>query len=174
MVGSIVGVSLLAKAPARRLSGGRFFAAVVCATIPMGILQGSSTQTDYVVSFWLVCFVYFVMLLTKKDNLFYTLATGAALGLAILTKATAYLFAFQFLLLLGLSSARQRNGRRRMLYIGLALVAAFVANFGHYARNYDLYGSPLGPVGKGRSCLQTSRFPSRLSPQASYAISACI
>jgi hypothetical protein len=52
MAGSLVGVSLIA----RELGGGPFaqlFVAVTAATLPMGILQASSTQNDYVVSFWL-------------------------------------------------------------------------------------------------------------------------
>ena len=147
MVGSIVGVSLLAKELNATVRG-QIFAAVVCATIPMGILQGSSTQTDYVLSFWLVCFVYFVMLLRKKGSLLYAFGTGAALGLCILTKATAYIFAFPFLVWLGLSSIKLRHARR-MLFIALALVIAFVINLGHYVRNYDLYGNPLGPGQEG-------------------------
>jgi hypothetical protein len=147
MVGSIVGVSLIAKELKATIRG-QIFAAVVCATIPMGILQGSSTQTDYVVSFWLVCFVYFAMCLIKKANLLYALGTGAALGLATLTKATAYIFASPFLIWLGLSSIKHRQAKK-MLFIALALVIALVANLGHYARNYDLYGNPIGPFQDG-------------------------
>ncbi len=147
MVGSIVGVSLLAKELQATIRG-QIFAAVVCTTIPMGILQGSSTQTDYVVSFWLVCFVYFAMLLRRKANLLYALGAGAALGLGILTKATAYIFAFPFLAWLGLSSIKFRHAKY-ILFIAIALVIAFVTNLGHYARNYDLYGNPLGP---GQEC----------------------
>ena len=147
MLGSLVGVSLLAKELKATIRG-QIFAAVACATIPMGILQGSSTQTDYVVSFWLVCFVYFAMLLRKRANFHYAFGTGAALGLAILTKATAYIFTFPFLAWLGLSSIRHFNVKR-ILFIALALVIAFSINFGHYARNFDLYGSPLGPGKEG-------------------------
>ena len=143
MVGSIVGVSLLAKELNASIRG-QIFAAVVCATIPMGILQGSSTQTDYVVSFWLVCFVYFAILLRKEANLLYALGTGAALGLGILTKSTAYIFAFPFLVWLVLSTVKVRLSIKMPL-IALALMFAFVTNLGHYARNYDLYGNPLGP-----------------------------
>jgi hypothetical protein len=32
-----------------------------------------------------------------------------------------------------------------MVLVALALVIAFVINLGHYARNFDLYGNPLGP-----------------------------
>ena len=151
MVGSVVGVSLLAKqlgASAR----GQIFAAVVAGTIPMGILQGSSTQNDYVVAFWMVCLVYYAMLLKADGKLFYALAAGASLGLAILTKGTAYLYAFPFMVWVGLSLIRSRHAK------GLTLIAVVVAtslliNVGHYARNYELYGSPMGPGQEGGSFL---------------------
>ena len=50
MVGSLIAVSLIAA----RLGAdkrGEVLAAVVAATIPMGILQASSTQNDYVTAF---------------------------------------------------------------------------------------------------------------------------
>jgi 4-amino-4-deoxy-L-arabinose transferase-like glycosyltransferase len=149
MVGSMVGVSLLAKQLGASLRG-QIFAAVVAGTIPMGILQGSSTQNDYVVAFWLVCFVYYAMLLKADGELLYALATGASLGLAILTKGTAYLYAFPFTAWVGLALIRSRHAK------GFALIAVIVAtslviNAGHYARNYELYGSPMGPGQEGGS-----------------------
>jgi hypothetical protein len=54
MVLSLIGVSWIAK----QLGANRFgqlLAVVFTATIPMGIVQASSTMTDYVVSFWMVC-----------------------------------------------------------------------------------------------------------------------
>jgi Dolichyl-phosphate-mannose-protein mannosyltransferase len=147
MVGSVVGVSLLAKelGADRR---GQIFAAVVCATIPMGILQASSTQTDYVVSFWLVCFVYFTMLLRTKPHVLHASATGAALGLAILTKATAYLYALPFAVWVGASVVKARR-TKGLLLVALALTIALATNLGHYGRNYGLFGTPLGPSGEG-------------------------
>src|SRR5205085_12475586 len=83
---------------------GQAFAAVACATLPMGILQSSSTQNDYAISFWLVCFCYYFLVLLKKtpdwQDLF---MLGASLGLASLTKATAYFYTLPFLFLLSLS-----------------------------------------------------------------------
>jgi len=147
MVGSVVGVSLLAKelGADRR---GQIFAAVVCATIPMGILQASSTQTDYVVSFWLVCFVYFALLLRTRRQVLHASATGAALGLAILTKATAYLYALPFAVWVG-ASVIKAHRTKGLLHIALALMIALATNLGHYGRNYGLFGSPLGPGGEG-------------------------
>ncbi len=58
MIGCLIGVSYIAK-----LLGGsgeaQALAAFITVTIPMGILQSTSTQTDYVVSLWLVCLAAF-------------------------------------------------------------------------------------------------------------------
>jgi 4-amino-4-deoxy-L-arabinose transferase-like glycosyltransferase len=147
MVGSIIGVSLIAKefkADAR----GQMFAAVVCATIPMGILQGSSTQTDHVLAFWLVCLAYFVLQFKKDASPLSALGVGVALGLAILTKATAYIFAFPFMAWIGISSIKPLDTKKVALIV-LAVVFAFALNFRHYARNHYLYGHPLGPRNEG-------------------------
>jgi 4-amino-4-deoxy-L-arabinose transferase-like glycosyltransferase len=48
----------LPRGSARRL-GGRL-AALFCATLPMGILQSTSTQNDFVVAYWLACLVALV------------------------------------------------------------------------------------------------------------------
>ena len=149
MIGTIVGVSLLAKQLGAS-SRGQILAAVISVTIPMGILQGSSTQNDYVVSFWLVCFIYYAILLKENSKPLYLLATGAGLGLSILTKATAYIYAFPFMAWISLSLIKSRHARG-LLQIILIITTAFVINLGHYARNYDLYGSPLGPGQEGDS-----------------------
>lgn len=145
MVGSILGVALIAMQLGAGMRG-QILAAVVYATFPMGILQATSTQNDYVVSFWLVCFAYYTIALTVKRATDWStlLGAGACLGLAILTKATAYLFAFPFLLWLVLSrlkTARWESWRSPFMIIFLALSI----NLGHYGRNLDLYGYVLGP-----------------------------
>ena len=141
MVGSVVGVSLLAQ----RLGAagaGQVVASVVAATLPMGMLQASSTQNDYVVTFWLVCLAYFVLVAIRRPGWGVSAGVGAALGLAVLTKATAYLFATPLLvwLLVGYGrSLRWRCWRHVLLIAGLVLAL----NLGHWLRNADLYGTPL-------------------------------
>lgn len=142
LVGSLVGVSLIAKQLGADMRG-QIFAAVVCATIPMGILQASSTQNDYAVAFWLVCFVYYLLLLKKNPNRIYALAVGASLGLAVLTKATAYIYAFPFLVWFGLSGLKMLRWRLWKPIVIIAVVAFFI-NLGHYTRNFELFGSPIG------------------------------
>lgn len=143
MVGSAIGVSLIAKlfgADRQR----QIISAVITATIPMGILQGSSTQTDYVVSFWLVCFVYFLMSFKERPKWIYSLAAGAGLGLAVLTKATAYVYALPFFAWLALSLIKSLRWKSWQPLIVIMLMV-LLTNLGHYIRNYDLYGNPLGP-----------------------------
>jgi hypothetical protein len=145
MIGAIIGVSLITKELGANFRG-QIFAAVVSATIPMGILQASSTQNDYVVSLWLVCFVYYIVLSIVKErtSLTQSLGAGSSLGLAILTKGTAYIFAFPFLVWFVLSREKilRRETWKPFLIIAFA---SLTINLGHYSRNWDLYGSPLGP-----------------------------
>jgi 4-amino-4-deoxy-L-arabinose transferase-like glycosyltransferase len=147
MVGATIGVSLIAKQLGASLRG-QVLATVVSVTIPMGILQGSSTQNDYVVSFWLVCFTYFAILLKENGKPLYSLAVGASLGLAILTKATTYIYAFPFMIWVGLSLIKSLRIKGLWL-IALIVIIAIAINFGHYSRNYDLYSNPLGPGQEG-------------------------
>jgi len=141
MLGSIIGVSLIAKQLGADIRG-QVFSAVVCATIPMGILQGSSTQNDYVVSFWMVCFVYYTLLMLKERmNLSLLLKIGASLGLAILTKGTAYIYTFPFLVWFVFSGFKKFRWNLWKPLLIILIVAIFM-NVGYYTRNFNLYGRP--------------------------------
>ena len=95
MFGSLIGVSLIA----RELGGNtksQIFSTLFCATIPMGILQSTSTQTDYVVSFWIVILVYFLLCYIRLGLPAYIYGFAVVLGLGVLTKQTVYIFALPF------------------------------------------------------------------------------
>ncbi len=143
MVGATLGVSLLAKKLGADVRG-QVLSSVVSVTIPMGILQGSSSQNDYVVSFWLVCLTYFAFLLRENGKFINSFAVGVSLGLAILTKATAYIYAFPIMVWVGLSLIKRYHIRGFQLLV-LAAITTVAINMGHYSRNYNLYGDPLGP-----------------------------
>ncbi len=147
MVVSLLGVSLITE----RLGGNlrsQLIAVVISATIPMGILQSSSTQTDYVVSLWLVCFVYFSLTtIQNRISWTYVPALGASLGLAILTKPTAYLYGFTFalwLLFVGIRYLRWRVWQP----LGLSCGIIVLLNLGQYSRNLKVFDSLLGPTGQ--------------------------
>jgi 4-amino-4-deoxy-L-arabinose transferase-like glycosyltransferase len=145
MVGSLIGVSAIAGL----LGAGRkeqLLASVFTAGIPMGILQSTSTQNDYVVAFWLVCMVYFMLLGKKKElTLYEWLSLGAATGLGMLTKGTFYIYAFPFLLWFFIPRLKEL-GWRRVVREGILIATIIVAlNAGFWARNLITYQEPLGP-----------------------------
>lgn len=142
MLGGILGVSFIAKQLGAKTRA-QIVTALFAATIPMEILQGSSTQNDCTAAFWLVSCVSFFVAFMKQPRWVYALAFGAGLGMALLTKGTAYFYAFPFCLwfLAFIVGKKQKSLWKYAAVIGV--VVLFV-NLGHYLRNYDLHGSPLG------------------------------
>jgi len=144
MIGCLIGVSYIAK-----LLGGsskvQLFSVLAVSTLPIGILQSSSTQNDYVTALWLVCFVSFMLLSIKDKTKGAYLSAGTSLGLAILTKPTAIVFAIPFLIWGGLALLKRLKGGiwKPVLIIAVAIL---IINSGYFARNINLFGNPLGPM----------------------------
>lgn len=145
LIGSLIAVSLIAQelGADRR---GQIFAVAFCATLPNGILQASNTKNTYVVAFWLICFVYYgLVAIQSRLNWKLTFLMASSLSLAILTKGTAYAFAFPFVIwffLASLKKMRFQVFKYSLLAIGLFLLI----NFGHYWRNLEMFGSPTATV----------------------------
>jgi hypothetical protein len=145
MGASLVVVSLIAR---RMGAGGagQVFAALFCVTLPMGILQATSTQTDYATAFWLVCLAYFALLAHQRQLAaveWVLLSLVVALG--VLTKGTYYTFALPFLVWLLFSTLRRLGWRETAGRILLGVLVVGVLNAGVWARNLITYGFPLGP-----------------------------
>jgi hypothetical protein len=144
MIGSVIGVSLLAKmmgaAPA-----GQVLAALICATIPEGVLEASGAKNDYGLSFWLVCLVYYLLAWRQKRTLGNALGMGAALGLAWLTKGSAFVLAPPLIVAVALLWPWD-EWKVYSRYLMLAGALAVVLNAAFCIRNYRLFGSPLGPL----------------------------
>ena len=140
MAGSLTGVSLIAG----QLGAGRtgqLMAAAVAATLPMGILQAVSTQTDYVCSFWLVVFVFFIIEARRTFALVNIIAAGLSLGLAFLTKGNSYIFAVPFLVWY-LGAGLRQHFPKCLLGSLLMISLALAINGGQYIRNAQTFGSP--------------------------------
>ena len=150
-LGCIIGASAIAESLGTRRRG-QIYAAAVAATVPMAILQASSTQVDMVTSFWLVAFTYFSLRLMRpvlqqeRARLWLNAcAAGASLGLALLTKGTVWAFACPVALwLLANLVFMNAPGRARRCATSIALIAVLVLclNAGHLARNAH-YGSAV-------------------------------
>jgi hypothetical protein len=157
MVGSVVAVPLIAwqlGAPPR----GQFLAAIVVVTLPMGILQSSSTQTDYVTAFWLVCSASFAMSFVARSTPQGAAWLASSLGLAMLSKGTAYLFAAPLVLLMGFwLLSRLRKGL--VFPALLMLFIPLVINSGYYFRNEALFHNPLGANPESAQLVNTTYAP---------------
>ncbi len=144
MIGSTIAVSLIAQQLGADLRG-QAFAAIIAVTIPIGILEASGTQNDYVVSFWLACCIYYLLAYRARPSWSNALIAGASLGLALLTKGTAYVFVFPFLLWFGIWGIRTLCWQLWKPALAM-LLPALAINISFYLRNLLLFGNPLGPA----------------------------
>lgn len=142
MAGTVMGASLIAERLGAGVRG-QIFAALACATIPEGVLEASGAMNTYVGTFWIVVAVYYLLRWNEKQSWVSIFATGSAIGLAIMTKGTAFLL-LPFMLLaiwwMGSATARKR------LLAGVPMMVALILalNGPSFVRNYRLSGSPLG------------------------------
>lgn len=124
--GTLVASSVVA-AMLRTGATGQILAATLAATLPMAILQASSTKNDLVVSLWLLCLLVGTLAWQQNGRRVWSAWIGVSLGLALLTKITAWLYAPPMLGLMLWSALRgDRSERRRSLAVVLALGLLFI------------------------------------------------
>jgi 4-amino-4-deoxy-L-arabinose transferase-like glycosyltransferase len=144
-MGSLAAASLVA----RDLGGGRraqIFAAVFAVTLPIGITQATSGKTDWVEAFWLLAMVHFSGAASRnrqdRPSRGGVVLAAAALGLAISTKVTAWVFAPAFLLAAVARTPRTKlRGLIAPAVAGVVLVAAMTAPY--LQRNLAVFGKGL-------------------------------
>lgn len=128
---SVIGVSLIAMhfGAGRR---GQIIAALFCATLPNGILQASGAKNDYLMAAWLAAALWFLL---EGES---PILAGLAMGLAIGTKATAYLYLPAVLVAVLILT------RWSLRSLVIMAACALSLNVPQFARNINLSGSPLG------------------------------
>ncbi len=144
MVGSLVVVAGIARLMgASRL--GRAAAVAFAFSVPMGLLQATSTQTDYVTAFWLVCTAYLI-LKSREQSLsrLELVSLGLVFGLGMLSKVTFYIYAVPFAIWYGVVLMKEM-GLRRTFITGLWVAApALFINTWYWTRNIRVFGGPFG------------------------------
>ena len=131
-VGCALGVSLIAQRLGVGVRG-QILAGVFALTLPMAILQAMTTQNDLLLSFWVVCSVFFILELTERWSFWSLVGAGASLGLATVTKGTFFILG-PFLVLGLFQIVRARQIQRAGIFLAVMCLSAFLIAGGHRHR----------------------------------------
>lgn len=148
-VGSIFASSLIAKIFGSDRS--QAITGLICASIPMAIVQSTTTQTDLIVSFWLICFAYFIWR-TANYSQFDLFWLSASFGLAVLTKPTGIIFGTPLIVILifrSLGTFRDFSSYPQRIFNTSIFTLTFLAlstslSMPNYWRNYQTFYDFLG------------------------------
>lgn len=139
--GSIIGIShiVIQIGGTRRaaLLGALFFA-----TLPAALMGASSAESIDLVTFWLLSFISLTLAWLKRAAWPTALFLGLCLGFAILSKGSAYIVAFPFVLVIAVFCLK--NYRSRFLQGCLIAMLVIAINLPHFTRVYTAYGSIVG------------------------------
>jgi len=119
----------------------------IAITIPMVILEASSTMTDIVVSFFVITSIYYAIRAVKNSTWQNFLLLGLSSGLGCLSKATSYIYIGTVLIIFAIGILFKLLKTKQYSIVGysfLALVVFIGINSGHYYRNYKLTQNLLG------------------------------
>jgi hypothetical protein len=117
-------------------------ARLAAVTLPIGILESSSTQNDLVVTFFLLCMAERLLAWRVSRSGTDAAFLAVAAGLALAAKGTAYLIGFPLgLWFLVEVLPATRRGLPLLIACGLLIL---MPNLPGYVRNLDYSGSPIG------------------------------
>ena len=179
MVVSVVAVSGIAG-----LLGGsvkaQLLAAAAAFSIPMGVLQSTSTQNDYAAALWAIALAYLVLLgMIRKSPSIEVAALACSVGLGMLTKGTFFAYAAPLLVWQFLPKLRRSQFKSLLLHGTAIAAAAVVLNLGFWSRNVVTYGGPYGPseavrlsLGRVQSLIPGFVLPTLSAPQEEPTLGA--
>ena len=141
MIVSIITISLISLKLGCK-NNNIIFGLIFCISIPMGILQSNSSQTDYLVTSWIIICIYFIISFINENKFKYIVGISISLGLATLTKPTAYIFLFPFFLWLLFDILK--NKKKNFKYLLIIPIIFVGINGGLFFRNFEIFSYPLG------------------------------
>jgi hypothetical protein len=125
----------------------QILSAVVAATIPMAILQSSSTQNDLVVSVFCMSFAYFLLRTSSLPNRANVFFSAISLGMSLLAKGTSFFYCGAIGVVFGLAAILRSGGYSKKLkticILAIIVCIGFLVNLSSMRRNFILYGQPV-------------------------------
>lgn len=140
-LGSIICISVIV----RTLMGEKYqwIGAFLTACLPMAIMQSTTTQSDLITAFWILCYTYFIF--KDRQYLVTDVAWGSsAFGLAILTKPTALIYGIPLSIFFFIQFISHGIWKQKLSLIGIFLGCSFWLSFPHFLRNKAIFNSYLG------------------------------
>jgi 4-amino-4-deoxy-L-arabinose transferase-like glycosyltransferase len=152
MAGSVVAVTLIAGQIGVKPRG-QWFAALFTLTLPIGILQSTSTQTDYAAAFWTMCVFYYILLesqqilFNKKAGFsINSILIGLSFSLGVLTKGTVYAIVFPLFVYFLIVLIQKHLWKVITGMVLLGSMCTLTLNGPIWLRNYSIYRSILGSI----------------------------
>jgi hypothetical protein len=145
---SFAGCIMVIGAICQQLGGSRkaqTLAHALGSTLPIAILEASSTQNDLVVAFFSVACIYFVLRIQQQRIYEYSLPAIVAGVLSFHTKGAAAIYLCGFAVVFGALIFRSRPS---IAFWRNALIACLLAGGivgGYFIRNLEAFGIPFGP-----------------------------
>ena len=135
----------------RHFGGGtwcQLLGVVMLLASPIVIFEAPTTQTDLIVVFLFLAFVYSGLKLCRRqppgDRWLYAFCMGVSLGLSLNSKLSVAAFELPFCFWFGWRFLKVY--RREAIPVYATLVVSFlVFNIPYFTRNYQLCGNPFGP-----------------------------
>ena len=127
----------------------RIWASIIAFTTPSVFMQATSTQNDIVVAFFLLSSILFFIRYFNESTLKNTLLIGLAIGCAILTKGTAFVYLIPIILFSGayliyLVFKKEKSILNVSIQMIIVAIVTMTIGFNHYYRNYKLSGDIFG------------------------------
>jgi hypothetical protein len=124
---------------------GQALAAALALLNPAAATQSVNPKNDIVLSLWILILIWSAIRIwnTRRCSWNNAALIGLTLGLAVLTKGTAFAFAIPVCLLIAVGCFRASPRRAIQLGAIMVLTAAAI-NTPHWVRNTRAFGSPLG------------------------------
>ena len=145
MIGTVFGVGLISKELGLSLQN-QVIIGVLQLSLPIGILEASTTQNDYVATFFFISFVYFGLKIINNFN--WNDAAWMILSLVLggFTKYPIFFYAFPYCLWIGFQLLNKQGLKVTLSLFCAAFLGLCLVFSPFFWRNYQLFNNILSPA----------------------------